>query len=197
VHAQTASLPIVFVMASDPVGSGVAASHARPGGNVTGFTNFEPSIAGKWLELLKEIAPSVKRVAIIVHPETPASMMFQPAAEGAARWLGMQLTVASVRDAGEIERAITTFAADPNGALICTPHAVTGRHRKMILALAERHRLPAIYPWRDYVEADGGLSRTESMQRTGIGMRPRTWTGSSGEQRQENYRFKRRLSSSW
>jgi ABC-type uncharacterized transport system substrate-binding protein len=154
---QTASLPIVFVMASDPVGSGFAASHARPGGNVTGFTNFEPSIAGKWLELLKEIAPSIKRAAIIVHPETPASMMFRPAAEVAARWLGMQLTVAGVRNAAEIERTITAFAAEPDGALICTPHAVTARNRKVILGLAERHRLPAIYPWRDYVEAEGGL----------------------------------------
>jgi putative ABC transport system substrate-binding protein len=157
VQQESGIIPIVFVMASDPVGSGFAASYARPGGNVTGFTNFESSIAGKWLELVKEIAPYVKRVAIIVHPETPASVMFLPAAKGAARLFGAELTVAGVHDAAEIERAITAFAAEPNGALICTPHAVTSNHRKVIIGLAERHRLPAIYPWRDYVAADGGL----------------------------------------
>jgi putative ABC transport system substrate-binding protein len=156
-HQQSGTIPIVFVMASDPVGGGFAASYARPAGNVTGFTNFEPSIASKWLELLKEIAPDVKRVAIIVHPETPASVMFLPATEDAARLFGVKLTVAGVRDAVEIERTIVAFAVESNGALICTPHAVTGRHRKVIIELAKRHSLPAIYPWRDYVVTDDGL----------------------------------------
>ena len=152
----TRSIPIVFVTVADPVGSGFVASMARPGGNITGFTNFEFSMGGKWLTLLKEAAPSVTRVAIIHHPETPANLAILRAVEAAAPTVKMQLTAAGVYDAAGIERALIEFAADPNGALIAVPHPVTGNHRSLIIALALRHRLPAIFAWR-YAATEGSL----------------------------------------
>jgi putative ABC transport system substrate-binding protein len=121
---ETRTIPIVFVFVGDPVGSGFVASQPRPGGNLTGFAIFEPAIGGKWLEIFKEIAPDVSRVAVILHPETPVNVAFLRSAEAAALSLGVKLVALGVHTAAEIERAITEFAAESNGGLIVAPHAV-------------------------------------------------------------------------
>jgi putative ABC transport system substrate-binding protein len=166
---KTPSVPIVFLGVADPVGSGFIESLARPGGNITGFTNFEPSMGGKWLELLKEIAPTLTRVAVILHPETPANLAFLRATQAAASSLGVTLTVAGVHNAVEIEHAITAFAAEPNGGLVIVPHPVTSSHREQLLKLAEDGRLPAVAAWK-YLASDGallsyGLDLTEQYRR--------------------------------
>jgi putative ABC transport system substrate-binding protein len=151
------TVPIVFVTTIDPVGAGLIDSLSRPGGNATGFTIYEFSIGGKWLELLKEIAPGVKRVAVIRDPSVPAGSGGFAAIQTVAPSLGVELTPVSVRDAGEIERAIAAFARGSNGGLILVgPTSSVQRYRDLIIALAARHRLPAIYPARRYV-AGGGL----------------------------------------
>ena len=150
----TRTIPIVFAQVGDPVGGGIIDNLARPGGNVTGFTHFEPSMGGKWLELLKEVAPSVNRVAFLMHPTTPANIAFFRVAEKAAPALGAT-ALAGVQDAAGIERAIAA-AAGANAGLAVMPHDVTVAHRDLIVALATKYRLPAIYPFRFYV-AQGGL----------------------------------------
>jgi putative ABC transport system substrate-binding protein len=145
-NRETRSLPIVFVQVSDPVKLGFVTSLARPGGNVTGFANFEHPIGGKWLELLKDTAPGRSRVAVILDPENPSQIAYWEAIEAAAPSFGVQLTRAEVRDAAEIERAINAFAQQPNGALLVAPNAITILHRDLIIALAAQHRLPAVYP---------------------------------------------------
>jgi putative ABC transport system substrate-binding protein len=152
---ETRTVPIVFAVVADPVGSGFVESLARPGGNITGFTIFEPSLGGKWLQALKEIAPGVTRVAAILHPETTANVGFLRAAEAAAPSFGMTLTAEGVHDAAEIERAVTAFAAEPNGGLVVLPHPVTAAHRDLIIGLAARHRLPAVYAFRFFATAGG------------------------------------------
>jgi len=156
VQQQTRSLPTVFVAVADPVGSGFVQSLARPGGNVTGFTNFESSMGGKWLEVLKEIAPRVARVMVLLHPETRAHMSFWGAAEAAAPSFSVKLTMAGVHDAAEIERAAAAFAREPNGGMIVLPHTVTEVHRMTIIESAARYRLPAVYPFRHFA-IEGGL----------------------------------------
>jgi putative ABC transport system substrate-binding protein len=151
---ETRTVPIVFAVVADPVGSGFVESLARPGGNITGFTIFEPSLGGKWLQALKEIAPGVTRVAAILHPETTANVEFLRAAEAAASSFGVTLTAAGVHDAAEIERAVTAFATEPNGGLV-VPHPVTAAHRDLIIGLAARHRLPAVYSFRFFATAGG------------------------------------------
>jgi putative tryptophan/tyrosine transport system substrate-binding protein len=158
VHKLTRTIPIVFVQVSAPVESGWVASMARPGGNMTGFANFEPSMGGKWLELLKEIAPGVVRIAALMHPETPVHVAFWRAAESAAPSLGVQVTAAQVHDRDEVERAITTFARQSGDGLIVFPHAITATSRNSIVELAAKHRLPAIYPLRFFPTAGGLLS---------------------------------------
>jgi putative ABC transport system substrate-binding protein len=152
----TRTIPIVFTIVADPVGAGYVDSLARPGGNATGFTSFEYAIAGKWLELLKEIVPNVKRVAVL----RDAAIVAGPAQFGAiqtvAPSLGVDLFPVDVRDAGEIERGITAFARSPNGGLIVTGSAAALVHRDLIVALAARYRLPAVYNGRNFV-IDGGL----------------------------------------
>ena len=149
------NVPIVFSRVANPVGAGFAASLASPGGNITGFTNFEPSMGGKWLELLKEVAPRVARIAAIFNPETHSGQYWQ-SIEAAAPSLAVTFTRAPVRDAAEIERAIEAFARDPNGGLLVMPDSFTLTHRELIVALAERRRLPSIYPYRVF-PASGGL----------------------------------------
>ena len=149
------NVPIVFSQVANPVGAGFAASLARPGGNITGFTNFEPSMGGKWLELLKEVAPRVARTAAIFNPETHSGQYWQ-SIEAAAPSLAVTFTRAPVRDAAEIERTIEAFARDPNGGLLVMPDSFTLTHRELIVALAERHRLPSIYAFRVF-PASGGL----------------------------------------
>jgi putative tryptophan/tyrosine transport system substrate-binding protein len=152
----TRTVPIVFVQTADPVGSGFVDSLARPGGNVTGFLSFEFGISGKWLELLKEVAPRVTRAVILRDPAVPSGMGQFGALQSAAPSLGVELRPVGVHDAGEIERALAVFAGSPNGGLILTGSALAIVHRDLIIALAARHRLPAVY-YERYFAAAGGL----------------------------------------
>ena len=152
----TRTVPIVFVVVIDPVGAGFVASLARPGGNATGFTMFEYGMSGKWLELLKEIAPRMTRAAVLRDPAIASGIGQFGAVQAVAPSLGVELSAVDVRDAGEIERAVTAFARSGNGGLIVTASALATRHRDLIIALAARHRLPAIYASR-YFATDGGL----------------------------------------
>jgi putative tryptophan/tyrosine transport system substrate-binding protein len=151
------TVPIVFVSAIDPVGSGLITSMARPGGNITGFVIFEYALAAKWLELLKEIAPGVKRVAVL-RDATVASGIGQFAAIQAAGSVEMELSAIDLRDAGEIERAIADFAQRPNGGLILTGSQFGTNHPGPLAALAARHKLPAVYPFRYFTSAGGLIS---------------------------------------
>jgi putative tryptophan/tyrosine transport system substrate-binding protein len=153
----TRTVPIVFVNVVDPVGAGFVARLARPGGNATGFTPFEYSLSGKWLELLKEIAPNLTRVAVVRDPAITAGIgQFAAIQAMAPSSFGVELRPVNVRDAGEIERALTAFAGSPNGGLIVTGSALAVVHRDLIIELAARHRLPAVYYDR-YFTAAGGL----------------------------------------
>ena len=153
------TVPIVFVTTIDPVGGGWVESLSRPGTNATGFAAYEFSMSGKRLELLKEIVPDVKRVAVIRDPSVPAGSGGLAAIQTVAPSLGVELTPVGVRDAGEIERAITAFARGSNGGLILVgPTSSVARYRDLIIALAARHRLPAIYPGRLYVTGGGLIS---------------------------------------
>jgi putative ABC transport system substrate-binding protein len=154
----TRTIPIVFTTVADPVGAGFIESMARPGGNATGFTNFEYSIAGKWLELLKEIAPGVTRAAVIRESAIAAGAGQFGAIQAQAQSLGVELRPLDVRDAGEIERVITAFARASNGGLIVTGSPAAVVHRGLIVALAARHRLPAVYNSRFYATSGGLLS---------------------------------------
>jgi putative ABC transport system substrate-binding protein len=147
----------MFVQVTDPVGQGLVPNLARPGGHITGFINFEFSIGTKWLEALKQIAPRVTRVALIYNPETaPYADLFQRPVEAAASAFAvMPITVAS-RSAAELTRAVDAFAQSPNGGLLVLPDVTNLIHRDQIIALAARHRLPAVYPYR-YYAASGGL----------------------------------------
>jgi putative tryptophan/tyrosine transport system substrate-binding protein len=153
---QTRSIPIVFTQISDPVGSGFVASLSHPGGNVTGFTPAEFSMYGKSLEILKEAAPHVARVAVILNPEQRPQAGMWRAIEAVAPSFRVQLMAARVRNAAEIERAIDVFAREPNGGLLVLPNPVNEGNRKLIIAMAARHRLPAVYAFRFFV-TDGGL----------------------------------------
>jgi putative ABC transport system substrate-binding protein len=154
-HA-TCTAPIVFTMVGDPVGAGFVETLARPGGNITGFTLFEFSIGTKWLELLKEIAPAIKRAAVIREAGTANGSGFFAAVQAVALPLGVELTPVGVRDGGEIERGINAFARTAEGGLIVTGSAQTAVHRDLIVALAARHMLPAIYFGR-FMATGGGL----------------------------------------
>jgi putative tryptophan/tyrosine transport system substrate-binding protein len=158
VQPQTRTIPVVFVNAPDPVNLGFVASLARPGGNITGFTGFEPSMAGKWLEGLKEIAPKVTRVAVLFHPDLPAYRPRLRVIEALAPSLGVTAVPASARDTTEIERVIETFATGPSDGLIVQPGVFTTANREFIVSVAARHRLPAAYPFRYFVTAGGLIS---------------------------------------
>ena len=155
---ETPNIPIVFAFVGDPVGSGFAASLARPGKNLTGFANFENSIGGKWLELVKEIAPRAKRVGFVFSPDAAPNVGFFHAAEAAAPSLGIKLAALAVRDAADIEQDITAFASEPDGGLIVAPHAVTLGNRNLIIELAVRYGLPAVYSDRYFAESGGLVS---------------------------------------
>ena len=154
----TRTVPTVFVNVIDPVGAGFVASLAQPGGNATGFTIYEYSMSGKWLELLKEIAPGMTRAAVLRDPAIASGIGQFGAVQAVAPSLGVELSPVDVRDAGEIERAVTAFARSGNGGLIVTASALATRHRDLIIALAARHRLPAVYPNRYFVTASGLIS---------------------------------------
>ena len=154
----TRTVPIVFAGVTDPVGAGYVESLARPGGNTTGFTSFEFGLSTKWLELLKEIAPRVKRVGVLRAQGTSNGIGLWAAMQGAAPSLGMELKPIDVLDAPDIERGIAAFARGPNGGLIVTPSALTIGNRDLIRTLAARHQLPAVYPYRYFVTSGGLLS---------------------------------------
>jgi putative ABC transport system substrate-binding protein len=151
----SSTIPIVFVAVVDPVGSGIAASLSRPGGNATGFLNFEFSIAAKWLELLKEIAPAVRHVAVLRDPTNPTGIG-QFAAIQTVVPMGLELSVIGLQKSDEIERAIEEFAHVSNGGLIVTASQFGANHPDLIAGLAARHKLPVVYPFRYFV-ASGGL----------------------------------------
>jgi putative tryptophan/tyrosine transport system substrate-binding protein len=152
----TLSIPIVFVQVPDPVAAGFVTNLARPNGNVTGFVNFEFAIGEKWLQLLKEYVPSAARIAVIFDPANPSWTAYMRAIEAAAPSMGVQLTPAGVRDDAEIENSMNAFARTPNRAIVVLPNPITTAFRERIIAVAARHRLPAIYPYR-YFAASGGL----------------------------------------
>ena len=154
----TRTVPIVFTGTPDPVGAGFVESLARPGGNATGFTIFEYGISGKWLELLKEIAPHVTRAAVIRDPAIAAGLGLWGAIQSVAPSLGVELRPLGVRDAGEIERVVTAFARSSNGGLIVTGSTLATVHRELITTLAARYRLPAVYPQRSFVTVGGLIS---------------------------------------
>jgi putative tryptophan/tyrosine transport system substrate-binding protein len=155
---ETHGIPIVFVGVSDPVGSHFVASIPQPGGSATGFTNFEPSLIGKWLQILKEVAPNVTRAAVMFNPKTApdeGAFFLDPFAP-IARSLAVEPIIARVTDANEIENAVATLTRKPDGSLVIMPDAFNTVHRQLIILLAARHSLPAIYPYR-YQAVEGGL----------------------------------------
>ena len=152
----TRTVPIVFVVTPDPVGAGFVESLARPGGNITGFTPYEYGIGAKWLELLKQMVPSVTRVAVLRDPAITAGIGLWGAIQSVSPSFGVELRPVDVGDAGEIERALAAFAGSPNGGLILTGSALAIVHRDLIIALAARYRLPAVY-YERYFAAAGGL----------------------------------------
>jgi putative ABC transport system substrate-binding protein len=154
----TRTVPIVFVIVPDPVGAGFVDSLAHPGGNVTGFLMFEYGISGKWLELLRQIAPDVTRVAVIRDPAITAGIGQFAAIQSVAPSFGVELSPVNVREAGEIERAVSTFARASNGGLILTASALATVHRDLIVTLAARHKLPAVYNERFFVTGGGLIS---------------------------------------
>jgi putative tryptophan/tyrosine transport system substrate-binding protein len=154
-QSEVHTLPLVFVSVSDPIGSGFIADLARPGGNITGFANFQASMGGKWLEKLLEIAPLVQRVGLVYHPEPP-NFGYLRSAEAVAPSLKIKLDGLPVHGRAEIEQALETFAREPRGGLIIAPNVVTFANSSLIVALAERYRLPAIYPFAYYAK-EGGL----------------------------------------
>ncbi|MGA7184364.1 MAG: ABC transporter substrate-binding protein [Pseudolabrys sp.] len=154
----TRTVPIVFAVVIDPVGAGFVDSLARPGGNATGFTVFEYGMSGKWLELLKQIAPAVTRAAVLRDPTIASGIGQFAAVQAVAPSLGVDLSAVDVRDAGEIERAVTAFARSSNGGLIVTASALATYHRDLLIALAARLQLPAVYPYRFFVTVGGLIS---------------------------------------
>ena len=153
----TRTVPIIFVQVTDPVGAGLVASLARPGGNTTGFTLFEYGMAAKWLELLKDIAPRVTRAGVIRNPAAAGGTGQWGAIQSVAPSFGVELSPVDVRDADEIKRAVATFGRVSNSGLIVTSNSLAGRHRDLIIALAAKHRLPAVY-FQSHFVTSGGLA---------------------------------------
>ena len=174
----TRIVPIVFVLVIDPVGAGFVDSLARPGGNATGFTIFEYGMSGKWLELLKEIAPRVARVAVLRDPAVASGIGQFAALQAVAPSLGVELSPVDVHDAPEIERAVTAFARSGYGGMIVTASPLASRHRDLIITLAARHKLPAVYNGRWYVTGGGLLAYAPDFVAQ-FGKRPATSIASS------------------
>jgi putative tryptophan/tyrosine transport system substrate-binding protein len=168
----TSTIPIVFVNMVDPVGAGLVQSLAHPGGNLTGFAQYEFSLSAKFLELLKEIAPRITRAAILRDPDQAAGTGQFGAIQTAAASFGVELNLVDAREAGEIERAVTAFAQGPNGGLIAIPSSSVIAHRDLIIALAAQFRLPAVYPFRFFVTGGGlisehGINQVKTVQPIG------------------------------
>ena len=168
---QTRTIPIVFAMVADPVGSGFVANLSRPGGQVTGFTTLEGSLGGKWLELLKEVAPRVARVAVLFNPKTAATFAeyYLNPMKAASESFGVEVIAAPVHDTTELESVIARRAREPNGGLIVLPEAFLIVHRAEITSLAARYSLPAVYPYRQFTEIGGllsyGVDRVDNFRR--------------------------------
>jgi putative ABC transport system substrate-binding protein len=170
IQQATRTVPTVFVAVVDPVGAGFVAGMAHPGANTTGFANFEYGLSGKWLELCKEIAPHTTRVAVLRDPASPAEIGMFAAIQSAAPSLGVELNAFGMHDAGEIERDLGEFARAPNGGLIVVGSSLASNYRELIIALAVRHRLPAVYSDRLFVTGGGltsyGPDRTDQFRRS-------------------------------
>jgi putative ABC transport system substrate-binding protein len=156
--SATRTIPIIFVQVADPIGSGFVASLAKPGGNLTGFASFQPELGGKWVEILKDIAPWVTRVGVVLDPRFTGYVALSRVIMAAAPSFGMTPMIAEVHDELEIERAITTFAREPDSGLIVLPSPVTAVHRALIAKLAAESRLPAVYPYRYFSEVGGVIA---------------------------------------
>jgi putative tryptophan/tyrosine transport system substrate-binding protein len=156
---QTRSIPVIFVIVADPVGSGFVQSLSRPGGNATGFTIMEPTIAGRWVQLLREIAPHVTRAALLFNPATaPYAEIYIRPFKGAANSFSLEAISTPVHDEAELESVIAAEARAPNSGLVVIPDGFLNVHRKIIVSLTARHKLPAIYPWPFFPEIGGLLS---------------------------------------
>jgi putative tryptophan/tyrosine transport system substrate-binding protein len=155
---ETSTIPITFVQVTDPVGTGFVSSLAHPGGNITGLTNFEFSMGGKWLDLLREIAPNINRVLVIVHPDNAGAVGMMPAIQSAAQSIGWFVTVLDVRDVAKNEESIAAFARQPNGGVIIHPSATQLLPAERIVPVVNRHGLPALYAYRFYPAAGGLMS---------------------------------------
>jgi len=171
-------IPIVFTTVTDPIGSGLVASLAHPGGNITGFTNFEFSMAGKWLEFLKEAAPSVRNVTVVFNPDNAAMPGQLQAIARAAPSLDLQVVEGKVRDRAEIERVIVNLPGVPNAGLLVLPEFLTSVHRDLIVSLATRQRIPAVYGHRYFTESGGFISYGAVAWQRGVSVR-----GGEGRQR--------------
>jgi putative ABC transport system substrate-binding protein len=158
VKDSTQTIPVVFALVGDPVGSGLVATLARPGGNITGFQNFEPTAGGKWLELLKEIAPGLRRVGLIYNQNIPANVDFLRVTQALSGPVGVTVTATELHDAADIESVLTEFAREPNSGLIVTPNPLNSRNNQAIIEFAARLHLPAIYPFRLDSEKGGLVS---------------------------------------
>ncbi|MBL8699865.1 MAG: ABC transporter substrate-binding protein [Alphaproteobacteria bacterium] len=152
----TQTIPIVFAGLADPVGDGIVASLSRPGGNITGFSSFEPAIAGKWLQLLKQVSPGITRIGVMFNPDTAPHHLFWPALVAAAPSLGLTLVAADIREPLAIDPAIADLASVPGTGLVMMPDIFITLHRRLLFASAARHRVPTVYPIR-YFAVDGGL----------------------------------------
>jgi putative ABC transport system substrate-binding protein len=167
---RSRTIPIVFVAVTDPIGLGLIASLARPGGNITGFLVYEASVTGKWVGMLKEIAPHLTRAALVANPKTHATEFnyFLRAAENAATGLGMEIVPSPVEDVADIGRVLEVIAQVPNSGLILPPNSTTIVHRNLVISLAAQHRLPAVYSLRTFVAAGGlmsyGVVRTDEFR---------------------------------
>ena len=169
---ETSTIPLVFTLIYDPVGSGFVTNLAHPGGNITGFTLGEFSLGGKMLQVLKEVAPQVSRVAVIRNPNQPPNVAMWRAIEAVAPSLGVRLTAGDVRDATEIEPVIKAFAGGSNGGLVVLPSPITETHREQVAALAAQYRLPAVYGFRSFVRSGGlvsyGINTVEPFRRAAL-----------------------------
>jgi putative ABC transport system substrate-binding protein len=155
---ESRTIPVVFAQVSDPVGSGLVASLARPQGNLTGLLLYEGGITGKWAAMLKEIAPQLRRAALLANPKTTPYEYFVRSAEAVAQSLAIELVPSPIDTASDIERVIAAFAGTPHGGLLVLPSGTTTLHRDLVVGLAARYRLPAVYPFRFYVTAGGLMS---------------------------------------
>lgn len=155
-------VPIIFIAVSDPIATGFVQSFPHPGGSVTGFTNFEPSMGSKWLELLRDIAPSIKRVAMLFNPDTAntgaSGGIYLPSMQAGAQSLGIELIASPVSNPAEIDRVFAGMAGSPSGGVSVMPNVFTAQHRERIVAQAARHRIPTVYPLMHFVEAGGLIS---------------------------------------